>query len=86
MCSARSAAEYSSARYTAAGTRCQENTSCLLRWADSWNEPAASAPAVNTAMPARLCVPCRCPPDSRSTSQAKAPVRKPNSREIVLSG
>ena len=37
-------------------------------------------------MPTKLWVPCRWPPDSRSTSQAKAWVRKPNSREIVLSG
>ena len=59
---------------------------CPVRCAVSWYEPAASAPAENTAMPTKLWVPCRWPPDSRSTSQAKAWVRKPNSREIVLSG
>jgi len=53
---------------------------------DSWYQPAAIAPAVNTAMPTRLCVPCRWPPESRSTIQANAWVRKPKHREIVLSG
>lgn len=37
-------------------------------------------------IPSRLCVPCRCPPDSLFTTQANHSVRKPNDREIVESG
>ena len=52
---------------------------------DSWYAPAANAPAVNAAMPIRLCVPCRCPPDSFLTSQEKPSVRNPNEPEIEVS-
>ena len=41
---------------------------------------------MNTTMPSRLCVPCRCPPEMRSTTQANHSVRNPNDREMVESG
>ena len=53
---------------------------------DSWYGRRRPRRAVNTAMPTRLCVPCRCPPEIRATIQANASVRKPKHRAIVLSG
>jgi hypothetical protein len=66
---------------------CQEKAGWPpARAPESWKAPAQSAPSVNTVMPTRLCVPCRCPPEILATTQANASVRKPKHRAIVLSG
>jgi hypothetical protein len=70
-----------------AGTRCHHSSGCwAVAAALCCQDPAQSAAAVISATPSRLCVPFRCPPLSRCTIQAKAPVRKPNVRAMVDPG
>ena len=71
-----------------AGTRCQENAGCPIPVTfgpDSWYAPAKYEPAVNTAMPKMLWVPCRWPPDSSATSRENPSVRNPNELETEVS-